>query len=182
MRARTHRLAQPVATQSQVEAITMIGTQATWTPERVALLKEGIDAGLTCGQMARMIGVSRNAVIGKVNRLGLSRFKSATGGLPGRTVGAQSARPKIVTQHRILKALLTEPQLPFAETPLDSANRCSLLELQHGHCRWPISDPGADDFVFCGNKQVDGLPYCAAHARMAYQASARVNVHRKHVA
>ena len=45
----------------------------TWTEERVALLKARVDAGLTCAQIAREIGVSRNAVIGKVSRLGLSR-------------------------------------------------------------------------------------------------------------
>ena len=50
----------------------MTGTQTTWTTERIALLKNRIDAGLSCGQIAREIGVSRNAVIGKANRLGLS--------------------------------------------------------------------------------------------------------------
>jgi len=49
----------------QVEAMTMTGTQTTWTTERIALLKDRIDAGLSCGQIAREIGVSRNAVIGK---------------------------------------------------------------------------------------------------------------------
>ena len=57
------------------EVKTVIRTQ-TWTTERIALLKNLMDAGLSCGQIAREIGVSRNAVIGKVNRLGLSRFKS----------------------------------------------------------------------------------------------------------
>jgi putative ABC transport system substrate-binding protein len=42
----------------------MIGTQTMWTTERIALLKNRFDAGLSCGQIAREIGVSRNAVIG----------------------------------------------------------------------------------------------------------------------
>jgi GcrA cell cycle regulator len=46
---------------------------ATWTSERIELLKRRLHAGLSCGQIAREIGVTRNAVIGKVNRLGLSR-------------------------------------------------------------------------------------------------------------
>jgi GcrA cell cycle regulator len=157
----------------------MIGIQKTWTTERIALLKNRIDAGLSCGQIAREIGVSRNAVIGKANRLGLSRFKSAPAGQPGRTGTPKIARPRIVTQHRILRALRTEPQIPFAPVPVDSANRCSLLELQQGHCRWPISEPGAEDFGFCGNEQVGGLPYCAAHARMAYRPGTRVNFHHR---
>jgi hypothetical protein len=36
-------------------------------------------------------------------------------------------------------------------------------------CRWPISNPGAEDFCFCGNEPVKGLPYCPGHARIAYR-------------
>lgn len=157
----------------------MSAMRRTWTEERIALLKDRIDAGLSCAQIAREIGVSRNAVIGKVNRLGLSRLKRVSAGQPGRTGTAKIARPRTVTQHRALRALPTAQQLALAEMPVDSANRCSLLELQQGHCRWPISEPGADDFGFCGSKQVDGLPYCAGHARMAYRTGVRVNFFRR---
>ena len=80
--------------------MTMIGTQTMWTTERIALLKNRIDAGLSCGQIAREIGVSRNAVIGKANRLGLSRFRSAAGTKPERTGTPKIARPRIITQHK----------------------------------------------------------------------------------
>jgi GcrA cell cycle regulator len=142
----------------------MIGAQATWTTERIALLKNRIDAGLSCGQIAREIGLSRNAVIGKANRLGLSRE---------RTGARNIARSRIATQHRTLRALWAKPQLSLPEAPEDSANRCSLFELQQWHCRWPIGDPTAENFGFCGNKPADGLPYCAAHARMAYRPGTR---------
>jgi GcrA cell cycle regulator len=157
----------------QVEAMTVIETQPTWTTERIALLKNRIEAGLSCGQIAREIGVSRNAVIGKANRLGLSRFKSATAGQLGETGSRKNARPRIVTRHRILRALWAKPQLGFAEVSGDSANRCSLSELQQWHCRWPMGDPTAKDFGFCGNKPMDGLPYCPAHARIAYRPGTR---------
>ena len=52
---------------------------ATWTSERIELLKRYLQAGLSCGQIAREIGVTRNAVIGKRNRLGLSRPKDVIG-------------------------------------------------------------------------------------------------------
>ena len=154
----------------------MFETHRTWTTERIALLKNLVDAGLSCGQIAREIGVSRNAVIGKINRHGLSRFKRAPGAPPGRAVTAKLVRPRLVSQRRILHALLVESPLPVVAPPVDSTNRCSLLDLQQGHCRWPISDPRADDFGFCGNRQVDGLPYCPAHARMAYNSGARARV------
>src|SRR5690242_12698087 len=49
--------------------------RVTWDSERVEELKRHFNAGLTCSQIAREIGVTRNAVIGKMNRLGLSRPK-----------------------------------------------------------------------------------------------------------
>jgi GcrA cell cycle regulator len=147
-----------------LEAMTMIGAQTTWTTERVALLKDRIDAGLSCAQIAREIGVSRNAVIGKANRLGLSRSKGVTSGHREGT-----ARSRIATRQRTVLALWANPPLAVAEAPEDSANLCPLFELQQWHCRWPIGDPTAENFGFCGNKQVDSLPYCAAHARMAYR-------------
>jgi GcrA cell cycle regulator len=123
--------------------------------------------------------VSRNAVIGKANRLGFSPFKSATAGQHERTGAPNIARPRIATQHRTLLALRTKPQLAFAEVPGDDANRCSLFELQQWHCRWPIGDPTVEDFGFCGNKAVDGLPYCPAHARIAYRPGTREPVVRE---
>jgi GcrA cell cycle regulator len=156
----------------------MIGTQTTWTTERIALLKNRIDAGLSCGQIAREIGVSRNAVIGKANRLGLSRFKSATAGQLEQTGTRKNTRSRTVTQYRSLRALWAKPPLAFAELPGDSANRCSLFELQQWHCRWPMGDPTAKDFGFCGNKPIDGLPYCPAHARIAYRPGTREAVVR----
>jgi GcrA cell cycle regulator len=44
---------------------------ATWTPERIEQLRSCIGSGMTCSQIAAAIGVSRNAVIGKIHRLGL---------------------------------------------------------------------------------------------------------------
>ena len=83
------------------------------------------------------------------------------------------SRPRIVTQHRTLLGFCATPQFAFAEVPGDNANRCSLFELQQWHCRWPIGDPTVKSFGFCGNTPINGLPYCAAHARMAYRPRAR---------
>jgi GcrA cell cycle regulator len=146
------------------EAKTVIRTQ-TWTTERIALLKNLMDAGLSCGQIAREIGVSRNAVIGKANRLGLSRFEK-----PGQT-GTRKNR-NIAAKHRTLRTLWAKPQVAPAEA-VDSVSRCSLMELREWHCRWPCGDPNSKDFGFCGNPPVDGLPYCSAHARIAYRPGTR---------
>jgi GcrA cell cycle regulator len=143
----------------------------TWTPERVEQLKILTDAGLSCAQVARRLGVSRNAVIGKLNRLGLSRGRPPAG---PRAAAAQSAaprlrRPPIMAQRQILRAVYAEAPPAAEDTVIAGDGRCSLLDLAKGKCRWPISDPGAADFAFCGNAAVHGLPYCPGHARMAYR-------------
>ena len=56
---------------------------------------------------------------------------------------------------------------------VESLQRCSLLELAPGKCRWPVGDPCAADFAYCGNQAVAGFSYCVGHARMAYRAPAR---------
>ena len=48
-----------------------------------------------------------------------------------------------------------------------------MLELSAGKCRWPINEPGAENFCFCGNTPLEGFPYCAGHARIAYKSAAR---------
>ena len=79
-------------------------------------------------------------------------------------------------QYQLLQALYAEPQPAADEEPIHSGPGCSLLELSAEKCRWPISTPGAEDFCFCGNMPVEGLPYCAGHTRLAYRpGSARAS-------
>jgi len=53
----------------------MPAKEPTWTDERLELLKSRFAEGLTCREIADDIGVSRNAVIGKLSRLNLTRDK-----------------------------------------------------------------------------------------------------------
>ena len=45
----------------------------------------------------------------------------------------------------------------------------NILSLNEKVCKWPIGEPGDDDFRFCGNRKENGSPYCAEHTRVAYQ-------------
>ena len=89
-----------------------------------------------------------------------------------------TARPRAANspprqQYQILQAVYTNGQ-PVCDAPIASERPCSLFELSKQRCRWPISTPGAEDFCFCGNMPLDGLPYCAGHTRLAYRSGARV--------
>jgi GcrA cell cycle regulator len=150
----------------------MPANQPTWTDERLELLKSCFDAGLRCREIADRIGVSRNAVIGKISRLNLKRDKAA--GPPRKDTGRGSpARPAIRFRRQFLREVTAAPGPIEADAPVHNGHTCSLFELSAETCRWPISTPGAEDFCFCGNPPVQGLPYCAGHSRMAYRVSAR---------
>ena len=73
----------------------MLAPRATWSSERIELLKRCFHAGLSCSQIAREIGVTRNAVIGKMNRLGLSRPKDVVARQLEQRHNARLARPAI---------------------------------------------------------------------------------------
>ena len=36
------------------------------------------------------------------------------------------------------------------------------------NCQWPIGDPQEKDFTFCGDKSMEGKPYCENHCNIAY--------------
>lgn len=149
----------------------------TWTPERVEQLQSFVVAGLSCSQIAVQIGVTRNAVIGKIHRLGLSPVRPP--GAAARSCPPRARDPRAASPRRRLRLLWSDGAARAeAEAPVtvESAEPCSLLDLAQGKCRWPVSDTGngrTADFVFCGNAAIDGLSYCAGHARMAYRAPAR---------
>jgi GcrA cell cycle regulator len=158
-------------TATSTPATSANGSTTPWTSARVEQLKTCIEAGLTCSQIAAEIGVTRNAVIGKMNRLGLSRPRLVVAREPERKRDVW--RPRALTQHQILMRLPAEPPSQEEAISLHIGPGCSLLELSPGKCRWPLSRPGTDVFCFCGNSQVEGLPYCVGHARIAYKSAAR---------
>jgi len=147
----------------------------TWTPERIEQLQGFVVAGMSCSQIAAQIGVTRNAVIGKIHRLGLSPVRPP--GAAARSCPPRTRDPRAASPRRRLRLLWSDgaatPEVTALPEQVESAEPCSLLDLAQGKCRWPVGDGGAADFVFCGNAAIDGLSYCAGHARMAYRAPAR---------
>ena len=109
-------------------------------------------------------------MIGKLSRLGLTRDKP-----PGSEPRAKRPRerrgrsvPRL--QHEMLREVYDEAA--FTETLVESARRCSLFELSKERCRWPVNAE-AEEFSFCGNTPLAGLPYCQGHTRLAYRSLAR---------
>ena len=161
----------------------------SWTDERVELLKKLWTDGLSASQVAAELGgVTRNAVIGKVHRLGLSgrakttstapraRRTRSTSSRPARpsagaapTVGATAlkadSRPQAAPQPKAEK----KPEHDPVVVPI--SKRATILSLTENTCKWPIGDPGDGDFHFCGCKSEPGSPYCKYHSEIAYQTN-----------
>ena len=121
-----------------------------WTDDRIAKLKKMWEKGLTASQIAGELGdVTRNAVIGKAHRLGLSGRPS-----PVKNTKKKKAKPKPAPK----------------KTKKEEKNKLvTLLMLTDRMCKWPIGHPGEENFHFCGIKPVSSQPYCAEHAAIAYQ-------------
>ena len=155
-----------------------------WTDERVELLKKLWSEGLSASQIAAELGgITRNAVIGKVHRLGLSgRAKSPSTAAPRprkpRSSGMiRVSRPAIRGNTALAYEYEVEPEPELLEIPAEQ--RKTLLQLNEHTCRWPVGDPGATDFFFCGGDTANELPYCGYHCRVAYQpANDRRRQHR----
>ena len=146
-----------------------------WTDERVELLKKLWADGLSASQIAAELGgITRNAVIGKVHRLGLSgRAKSPSSAAPrprkARSSGQmlRVSRPAIRGNTALAYDYDLEPEPDLLEIPVEQ--RKTLLQLNEHTCRWPVGDPGGSDFYFCGGETATELPYCGYHCRVAYQ-------------
>ena len=145
-----------------------------WTEERVEMLKKLWADGLSASQIAAELGgITRNAVIGKVHRLGLSgRAKSPSSSAPRprkqRAPGMlRVSRSSIRGNTALAYDYMAEPEPELIEIPIEQ--RKNLLQLTEATCHWPVGDPGSPDFFFCGGESNEGSPYCNYHSRVAYQ-------------
>ena len=146
----------------------------TWTDERVELLKKLWSDGLSASQIAGELGgITRNAVIGKVHRLGLSgRAKTPSSSVPRprkprapSTFSRSSSRPAMrgnTALAHAMPALEMEMEVDSEPEMIDNiipmGQRCTILQLTEATCHWPIGDPGSPEFFFCGGKSLPSQP------------------------
>ena len=165
----------------------------SWTDERVETLKKMWAEGQSASQIAKELGgVTRNAVIGKVHRLGLSNRAGSSAPAPEKKA-AKPAAKKAATKptEKVVEVTVTprKPIVPAGQPlpPQPSANeispetlanvreiekgakKISLMELTERTCKWPIGDPATEKFWFCGLPVQAGKPYCEAHVSVAFQ-------------
>lgn len=138
-----------------------------WTEEAIATLRRLWDEGLSTAEIGRRMGISKNAVVGKAHRLNLSPRPSPIRRAPGTAVPAR--RPAAPAPPRPVPMVAAPPARPADRpAPVVAMRPAPPLRLGSGACCWPIGDPGAPGFRFCGAPALVGKPYCADHAAIAY--------------
>ena len=134
-----------------------------WTAENENRLKELWGKGYTASQIAKAIGdTTRNACIGKVFRMGLS--KRITKKIIGTKVQSKknnSTKPTIIMTRSRFKLLL--------DKDFEPENPTTLEELSDNTCRWPIGHPDEENFYFCGRNPIKKYPYCKLHFFQSFQ-------------
>lgn len=164
-----------------------------WTEGRVERLKELLHEGFSASQIAARLGGfshtvdgGRSAVIGKIHRLGLSgsgtkrkRQLTPGGDEPRVYRKPRPKRPQAIKHNQpqanwraVRKTFSADEQgfQKFAEIQVPEGQRKQLVDLEENNCLWPIGDPKHDDFHFCNDVKVPGLPYCEHHCAVAYRA------------
>ena len=156
-----------------------------WTNERMELLQDLWLNGNSAAAISRELGqgISRNAVIGKASRLGLTgqvRTPPATFAKRSEPTSALRCRPAIrigasaVRHSRSFAAVAGASNAVTQDFPdavvVPLLRRVTLDELEADMCRWPLGDPSSSDFRYCGAHKLDKTPYCAFHRRLACKA------------
>lgn len=140
----------------------------TWTHERVESLKQDWADGFSASQIGSRLSMpahplTRNAVLGKIHRLGLA---------------SRASHPRVAAQREPRVARLPKPPklkaTEIIEIPPDTSPcAISIEDIGMNHCRYPLGDPQKPGFMFCGADKLEHSPYCGRHHRLTHTNSER---------
>lgn len=133
-----------------------------WDDEMDKILLQNYNNEMSAKQIAELLGVTKNAVIGRAKRLGLSRTKEA------RVKSHKPLSPFGIWRRkgwdRIQRMFRPRPE---RVTVVSIPGGISIMELTGSTCRWPVSGTGAD-MMYCGCEVHKEKSYCLEHCRIAF--------------
>lgn len=148
-----------------------------WPEAEVNQLLTLWESGLPASRIAAALGTgkSRNAVLGKLHRLGKLDGKPIERETeererprPPRPPRAQPSMPDVPQRPRLVKPE-PEPLVIVAPVPARKGGEpITVALLEPHHCRWPHGDPGTPEFHFCGAPNNGISSYCQFHAAKAF--------------
>ena len=110
----------------------------TWTNKKIEKLKELWEQGDAAIEIAEVLGVTKNAIIGKANRLNFT---------PRKRGGA----------HGIKRSHESAP------ITIESENPTLLLDLTNDQCKFPLWEKSNEPQLFCGKESWNKSSYCRMH-------------------
>lgn len=119
-----------------------MGLKIPWDNEtQEALIEAWKDPQLCILSLAKKLGVSKSAILGKAHRL------------------------KLATRDQVKSGAAKAMRSPVNKVPKIDPKKTPSRRT----CAWPIGHPDNVDFHYCGaDVQLGGSPYCTEHHKRAY--------------
>ena len=137
-----------------------------WDENNVTKLRELWDQGLPTAQIGKLLGFTKNAVVGKAHRIGLERRPSPirrTAVKPDRKKARSPVMPKLNFESKEENIPLKQESLSFQPVVKNL-----FVKSDKRGCEWPQGHPDEMDFHFCGKERFEDKPYCLDHCAIAY--------------
>ncbi len=175
----------------------------TWTDKKIEKLKVLWAKGVSTAEIGKRLDFSKNAIVGKVHRLGLSNrnspIKTSSPKIEKvkKTATKKVHEEEIKTIKSVKKSSVKTAQIsqvkavdkkktskknesqklpePIKQKKIPQQEGVLLIDLASDRCCWPIDDVNSENFHFCGKKVFKNKPYCLEHCAMAYTTSSSSN-------
>lgn len=148
-----------------------------WAEERTELAKKLWKEGHSATQVAMKLGgCSRNAVIGKMHRLGLSDRPLPSKPSKPRSAPRVTRRLSVIAMTPSVMQVIPADAAPIKPLPKrdykPGAHACALDAMSTHQCRWPLGPLLEPSELFCGepldeNRDLTLPPYCEDHMARA---------------
>jgi len=151
-----------------------------WNDTNVSRLRELWDQGLPTAQIGKLLGFTKNAVVGKAHRIGLERRPSPirrTAVKPDR----KKARSPIVPKLNFEKEKEEVKETSIAKTDFRPIVKNLFSTYTKRGCEWPEGHPDESDFNFCGKERFEDKPYCLNHCAIAYVIPEKEEVEQQQI-
>jgi len=131
-------------------------------------------SGLSSNQIATLMVVTRNAIIGKAHRMKLQSRKVEKSLI--NNLGYKTARKAIddnltKTKHtaKLLKTCKPKRKEPKQIVPVFQTTSDAVMALQDYLCKYPYGEPGRPHFRFCLKLVNSAGSYCPEHKELCLQ-------------
>jgi GcrA cell cycle regulator len=157
-------------------------SKVSWTDEAIETVIRLSADGRSATEIANAMreehpGITRNAVIGKLHRLGCAgggrqsnKDKSDLGPIRFRALRPTAPAPRVGRGVR-KRSERIERHVERAAAPVLASEWITIVDLNESVCHFPRGTPGRDDFAYCGASIKEGERYCGAHRRVMFSSA-----------